>query len=127
MYQTIATVPGEPYVISFWYAQQPPPQNNPNNELEVIFADGSTQTAQTLFQAIDDPVHPWAFGEETFTAISDSSTIVFGGKNGPGWFALDDIDVDPATPEPDTAILGGIGLGLLVAAGKRFRRQTATR
>jgi hypothetical protein len=100
--QSLATVPGQEYLISFWLAQQPPGQT-PLNEAEVIW--GGT----TVAQGFNISVRPWRFTAIVVTASAPSTQIQFGFDNGPGWFALDDVSVD-AIPEPGAGILCGIGL-----------------
>lgn len=103
--QALATAPGQEYEVSLWYAQQPPGYA-PSNEAQ-IFWDGVK-----VEEAFNVPVTTWAFAAFLATASGTSTTIEFGFENGPGWFALDDVSVDPI-PEPQAVILCGLGLGLL--------------
>lgn len=114
--QVLATVPGQEYEVSFWYAQQPPADIR-SNEAEVIW--GGT----TVINAFNVPVTPWTFAAFEVTASGASTQITFGFDNGPGWFALDDVSVD-AVPEPCAAVLCGIGFALL-AAFRGLRRKAA--
>lgn len=112
--QTLATVPGQEYEISFWYAQQPPDQTV-ENEAQIIWG------GSTLADVFNVPVRPWSFAAIFATATDTSTTIQFGFDNVPGWFALDDVSVDPV-PEPEVAVLCGIGFALLTAFKTRAHR-----
>jgi hypothetical protein len=103
--QTITTTPGQEYELSFWYAQQPP-DYTPSNEAEIIW------NGNTLEDAHNVGVEPWTLAQVLVTATGTSTTLEFGFDNVPGWFALDDVEVD-AVPEPQAMILCGLGLGLL--------------
>ncbi|MGP8244362.1 MAG: hypothetical protein ACLQVN_07560 [Bryobacteraceae bacterium] len=114
--QVLATVPGQEYEVSFWYAQQPPGYTA-SNEVEIIW--GGT----TVVNAFNIPVRPWTFAALVVTASGTSTQIEFGLDNVPGWFALDDVSVDPV-PEPRAGILCGIGFALLAASGGKRRKVT---
>lgn len=60
------------------------------------------------------------------TATAFCTQIEFGFDNWPGWFALDDVSVDPI-PEPGPKILCGIGLPLLAALRYGLRATTRSR
>ena len=70
--------------------------------------------ADTLANVSNVPVTAWKLAGSYVTATGTSTTIEFGFENGPGWFALDDVSVDPVSvPEPQSMILCAVGLGLL--------------
>jgi len=113
--QTIQTVPGQEYLVSFWAANQPF-YATPSNEFQV-FWDGSP-----VFTVNDAPGINWTLTQGILTATQTSTEIKFGFENGPEYFVLDDVQID-AVPEPGATILCGAGLGLLVAFGRRLRRK----
>ena len=103
--QTLATVPGQTYIASFWGANVP--HGAPTNTVQFVW-DGT----QVLNQSNVNPM-PWTFVSGPFTATSSSTVIEFGFLNGPqGWWAIDNVNIDP-TPEPGSVILCGLGIGLV--------------
>jgi len=114
--QTVATVPGQEYEISFWYAQQPSDQV-PSNLAEIL-VNGSVVTGGS-----DVPVMGWTFAEITGTASGSTTQIGFGFENAPGHFALDDVSVDPV-PEPGSGIVFlGTAAALLVAGRRKITQH----
>jgi len=105
--QTLTTVPGQEYAFTFDYAQMPLNQT-PDNLADVTW--GAAALANNV-----PNVSPttWQFTGGLELATGPSTTIEFGFENGPGWFALDDVDVEAAVPEPQAMVLCGLGLGLL--------------
>jgi len=115
--QTIATVPGQDYVFSMWYAQWPPNQTV-NNAIEMIWGGTVHGPTQNL------PVTAWTQFQATTTATSTSTLLSIGMENAGGHFAFDDFSLDPvATPEPRLGALCGVALMLLVL--RRLRRSEA--
>ena len=114
LYQDLVTVPGTQYTLSFWWASA-----GPANELEVLF--GST-VADNLVNVTAGPYIQYS-NTVTLTATSTTTRLEFIGRQDPGFFSLDDIDVEGATstaaPEPSAYVLIGSGLALL--AGWRRR------
>jgi hypothetical protein len=112
--QTIATVPGQVYNASVWisYTQR----GATSNEIQFWWGgieetDGSAPSTE-----------PWTDLSNQFTATSNSTVITFGFQSVPsGWFAVDDLSVDPVAPEPQAVILCAAGLGLLGLLRRRAR------
>ena len=119
--QTLATVAGQSYTISYWVAGSQP------NFLEVTFGattlfDGTSPT--TGLGSSGDYVH-YVFDA---TATSASTELAFSGQRTVGGeILLDDVSVT-ATPEPSTWLLTGFCLVAAVlyrSATKSGRREKA--
>jgi hypothetical protein len=115
--QSISTTPGQTYAASFWAAMYNEGDES-QNEIQVFW------NGTDVLDASDVPAMPWTFVSDTFTATSSSTEVTFGFNNVPGWFVLDNVDIEPA-PEPQASILCGLGIGLicLLRRGAVNRRQ----
>jgi hypothetical protein len=115
--QYIATVPGQSYDFTFYFAQQPTDQT-PDNAAGVYWDSGWLGIYDDL------PVTSWSEWSEVVTATSTSTLVGLGAMNVPGWVALDDVSVDTITPEPAPVLLCGSGLllALFVFARRAFSR-----
>jgi hypothetical protein len=112
--QTIlATTPGATYVLDFWLAKT---GGNTRNDFSASW------NGQTLLDLLN--VSAFGYTEHSYVvaAAAASSTLRFAGRNGPGWYGLDDVSVTelpPATrsvPEPSSVALLGftaVALGAL--------------
>jgi hypothetical protein len=85
--QTLNTYPGQLYLVSFWLGAVG--TNTPNNEF-IASWDG-----QTLFDATNLPATGWTNLHFSVLASGYESTLKFGGRNDPAYFALDEITVIP--------------------------------
>lgn len=101
--QTLSTVVGQTYAISYWVADGEP------NFLEVTFG-GSTLFDGT---APTNGASPSDYVQYTFdaTATSTSTVLAFSGQRttGGGGTLLDDVGVSPV-PEPTTLLFAPVGL-----------------
>jgi len=83
--QTLATVPGQTYLLSFWLENFA----STNNELSVAW-NGSILYDQTNLLAFG-----WSNYVFAVTATNTSMVLQFGFRNDPDWFGFDDISVTP--------------------------------
>ena len=114
--QTIATIPGDEYSLSFYLAN---PVGGTPNYFSVTF--GNSSFSFTNFGV--------AFGWQQFTlttvATTDQTNLSFTFRNDPSYWFLDNVTVQQSggsTPEPGTLVLFGSGaLGLAGFARRKFR------
>jgi hypothetical protein len=113
MSQTLVTVPGQVYNIS-WYLEvgELGGQSAPN-------AFSATWDGTQIYTATDLPSTS-SFTQYSFTevATSPSTTLMFGYLNDPDFLFLDDVAVS-AVPEPGYFAAAGLGLLALLFAHKR--------
>ena len=99
--QTLATVPGQAYVLSFWLMDDTP------GSTEILQVNWNSATVY----ALTNPAA--AFGWSNLTAIvtatNTSMVLQFGFENDPGYFGLDDISVT-ATNDTLTYLAGANGV-----------------
>ena len=86
--QTLATVPGQSYLLSFWVENFA----STNDEFSVAW-NGST-----LYDQTNLPAFGWANYVFAVTATNTSMVLQFGFRNDPTYFGLDDISVTPISP-----------------------------
>jgi len=111
--QTLTTVVGTTYIVSFYLAQDTAVVSPYSNEFSVSF--GSTSLASLTAVAVE----PYTLYQYTAIATSTSTVLSFTIGNDLGEFLLDDISVQ--TPEPSAwalALVGG-----LVCFQRRLRRK----
>ena len=115
--QTLTTVAGQAYSISFFYWSDGLPANN--TFLSMSF--GGT----TVFSQANLPYTP-VYAQFTGTAVATSSATVLsiGGRNDNGYLLVDDVQVDPtASPEPGSMFLLGSGLLCVVMAARQISKH----
>ena len=92
--QTILTVPGQTYQLSFWLTN---PTNKPTNQ---FFARWITSTTNTLLGLTNPPVFNWTNYVFYVTATGTNSVLQFAGRNDWSAFGLDAVSLVPI-PSPN--------------------------
>ncbi len=111
--QSVMTVPGAAYTLSFDLGSSANNGEEPANRFTAAFGSAS-------FLATDLP-RPGGFVRYTLTAVASSttSTLAFSFWNDPEFFVLDDVQVNPV---PESASTAALGLGALALLRRRSRR-----
>jgi hypothetical protein len=112
--QTLATVPGTTYLISFALAMQDEGQIfGPESNLFTASFNASSATNATSFLTLTNlPVQGYTLYTFSETATSASSVLSFAFGNDPSEFLFDDVSVSSApVPLPNSVILMLCGLG----------------
>src|SRR5208282_5770303 len=82
--QTLATVPGNSYTLSYWVSHD---ETDQDNDFQVSWGGN---VVQDLHNA---SAFGWTNYSFTVTATSTSTVLKFSGYEGPAWYALDDVSV----------------------------------
>ncbi len=105
--QSLATVPGTAYTVSFWLAQTQDPY--PPDYINSIAASFGSNG---LLSETDAPASDYVeYSSTGLVATSSSTSLIFAFRNDDGYFLLDDVSVAPlmaSVPEPATAWLIGL-------------------
>ena len=87
--QTLSTVPGQNYLLSFWLAN---PAGGTGQAFDVNWISGATNQ---LYQVSSPPTMAWTNLNFIVNATGTTATIQFGVQNVSGYFGLDDVNVTP--------------------------------
>ncbi|HLX95932.1 MAG TPA: hypothetical protein VKU37_09315, partial [Verrucomicrobiae bacterium] len=120
---TLPTVPGQEYLLSYWWETIDAGLGVVPNELKVVW-NGTVQLDQT-----NVGVSGWTNQRLLVAATSSSSSVLFGLANDNSFYALDDISVVPvATPVLQRLSQSGSGVNLSwsTVAGLNYRLQYRT-
>jgi hypothetical protein len=119
--QSIATVPGQQYLLSLYLGSYTQRWGGP--PVSILAAAGGTN--QTFTVSTTSTASTWTPFSMLFTANAANTAITLTGSAGFQYIGLDNVSVEHvgggATPEPATYTLILAGLGIL--AGARYRQQ----
>lgn len=121
--QTLTTVAGQVYTLSFYYDAGEDSGVEGTTELEALW-NGSAVTGGTIVNAT---ASTWRFYSFTVTATGTSTVLEFTGRQDPAALYLTDISVTPGassvptTPAPNTLVLLIAGLAMVSAWSMRDR------
>jgi hypothetical protein len=118
--QTLTTVAGSSYLLSFWLDS--PDGGNPNEFLV-------SWNGNTLFDAADLPAIGWTNLQFVVTATGTNTVLQFGFRDDSTWLGLDDIRVVPAQPAIPGMSLSGTNLTLNGAnglSGRAYQMEMTT-
>jgi uncharacterized repeat protein (TIGR03803 family) len=103
--QTLSTLPGAVYSISFWLHN---PASKNNNEFQVSW------NGTVLLDMTNLPVTGWTNIQLTVTAAPGDAVLKFGYRNDTAYFGLDDISVSSAAQPPGIAGISLSGANLVL-------------
>jgi PEP-CTERM motif-containing protein len=110
--QTLTTIPGQIYNISFWL------DSNGLSPDEVKLSWGGV----AIFDQSNIPANGWTQYSFLETALSTSTLLDFGLRQDSGYSGLDDVSVDTVSAVPEPSTWAMLLLGFAGIAALRFRR-----
>ena len=127
--QTLTTVAGQNYTLSFWIGSELVLPTAPVNALFQAALDGA------VFAWTDSSDFTYSLFTGNFVAASNATVLSFSGFNDTGYYLLDDVsvigqkgvavDLPGGVPEPTSWALMTLGVGM-VGFGLRRRRSSMT-
>jgi hypothetical protein len=133
MSQTIATVAGQRYSLSFWYSNRPaslsynsvfPGGVAPASTNGLSFDVGAGAVGVPGLPANTTGDNTWTLYSTSFVATGPSTTLTFAatGTSDSWGSSIDDIAVTTAVPEPGPLAMFGAGLAMLAGLARRRLR-----
>ena len=123
LYQSLATSPGQSYLLSLWLTNPQNPYGTTPNQFMVEW------NGTTLFNQTDVPLTGWTNLQFIVTATGASTVLEFAFEDTPYYLGLDDISVTPFSPPRFNAALpslNGFNLTWGAIAGQVYQVQYAT-
>jgi hypothetical protein len=99
--QTLNTVPGQRYLLSFWLSN---PETGPGQQFKANWITNSSGT-NLLFSLSNPPVITWTNPTFVVTATATNTVLQFGAANPPDGFGLDDVVVVPIPAPTVTSVI----------------------
>lgn len=109
--QTLSTVAGQTYTLSFWLWNNQPG----SNFFEALF------NGAQVFSETNSNAHGFEFHSVSVTATGTSTVLQFNGFNVPGTTMLDDVDVSAVGSVPEPATFGLVSGAVLLGGAIRRR------
>jgi hypothetical protein len=120
--QTLSTVSGQQYILSYWLANYPNPNNGATpNEFRV------TVGGTLLSDVVNVPYQPYQEYTDSFVATGPSTILQLAGENTPYALQFDDVSVTPTSSVPEVSTLATALLGVLPLAFLLLRCQRQAR
>ncbi len=111
--QTLTTVSGQTYTLTFWLSNEYGDNTGVSTDFQALWNGTSLLEQYTTSGLI----------EYTYIVTgTGSDTLTFEGYNGPSWYLLSDVSVSNTSPIPEPSSLLLLGSGLAVLAGLMRRR-----
>ena len=126
--QSLATTPGQLYLLSFWLASPYYTGSDSPNEFLVEWSP-ATNTVRTLFDQVDMAPFAWTNLQFVVSAWNTNAVLTFGARNDPWAFGLDDVSVVPiAAPRFQGATLDAASFAftLTTTPGLAYQLQSST-
>jgi hypothetical protein len=126
--QTLSTVAGQLYLLSFWVDSPYFSGTDTPNEFLVQW-NGATNSTTVLFDQVDMAPFNWTNMQFAVYAATGSTVLQFGARNDPEAFGLDDVSVVPiSTPifQGVTLAGGAITLTWTALSGLAYQFQYTT-
>ena len=118
--QLVPTIPGQPYLISFWLDNLQASSGQQFN---------ATWNGTNFASLVDPPAFAWSNFQFAATANSTNATLAFAAENDQNYFGFDDVTVTPVPPVAFTDYWvspNGFQLAWPSAAGLSYLVQCAT-
>jgi hypothetical protein len=126
--QTLATVVGQLYTVSFWLEQDTTPTTGYTHLFNAAFG-GTTMLNLAPTVALPGTVGVFTQYSYAEMATATSTALTFSIENDDNYWSFDDVSVSPSTsaPEPSTGLLGGMALGGVLLMFAREKRAASRR
>jgi len=124
--QSIITIPGHTYEVSFWLAEFISYNSTPGADNTAVFQSSFGGQTLTNITTVITPTTPqsnvYINYVKDIVATSALSTLQFSFKDPPAYWLLDDVSVSDVTPEASSLVVWSV-LGLVGVAVGVARRQ----
>jgi hypothetical protein len=107
--QTLPTVTGQFYALSFWVDSPYFTASDSPNEFLVEW-NVATNSTTVLFDQVDMAPFNWTNMQFVVRAAGNSAVLQFGARNDPEGFGLDDVSVTPISPPISPPVFHGVTL-----------------